>query len=77
MKSFPYSPDSPPLIFSIKFLIPYQSSVYFSNTFLFLSVELKTKYLFPFFSAMEPSTSPKSEMKGLHNEHSHNQNFSL
>ena len=56
MKSFPYSPGLLS-IFSIKFLIPSQSFVYFSNTSLFLSVEAKVKYLFPLFSSMEPSNS--------------------
>ena len=49
MKSLPYSASLPPFIVLISFLMPSQSSVYFSSTFLFASVESKTKYLLPFF----------------------------
>ena len=64
MKSLPYSSFLPPsFIVSISFLIPSQSSVYFSNTSLFSSVESKTKYLLSFFSLVVlhstgPSTLP-------------------
>ena len=37
------------LIFFIRFLIPFHSSLYFFNTSLVLSVEAKKNYLFPFF----------------------------
>ena len=48
IKSFTYSPGLLS-IFSMRSVILSQSSVYFSNTSLFLSVEAKNKYLFPFF----------------------------
>ena len=52
MKNVPYSPGLLS-ISSMIFLISSQGSVYFSNTSLFLSVEAKTKYLFPFFSSID------------------------
>ena len=55
MKSFLNSPGLLPFIVSIQFLIPSQSSVYFVNTSLFLSVKTRVKYLLPFSSLMYPS----------------------
>ena len=65
MKSLPYSPFFPPFIVSISFLVRFQSSVYFFNTSLFLSVESKTKYLLPFFTSICPSTLPIIRYKGF------------
>ena len=48
MKYFLYSAGLS-FTFSIRFLIPSHSPVYFVNTSLFLSVEAIIKYLFPFF----------------------------
>ena len=62
MKSFLYSPALSSIVLS-RLLILSQSSVYFSNTSLFLSAEAKTKYLFPFFSSMYPSTSPTKKIQ--------------
>ena len=55
MKSFPYSPRLLS-IFSIISLILFQSSAFFINISLFLSLFAKTKYLFASFSSMYPST---------------------
>ena len=49
-----YLPSLLPFTVSISFLIPFQSFVYFFNTSLFLSAELKIKYLLPFFSLKYP-----------------------
>ena len=62
MKSFSYSPGLS-FIFSIRLLILSQSSVYFVNTSLFLSIEAKFKYLSPLFSSMYPSISPMIRYK--------------
>ena len=66
VKSLPCSPSLPPYIVLISFLIPSQSSVYFSHTSLFLSVESKTKYLLPLFSSICPSTSPIIRFKRIY-----------
>ena len=66
MKSFSYSPASPPFIALIRYLISSQSFAYFANTSLFLSVEANVKYLFPFFPSLYPSTSPIIKYKELH-----------
>ena len=58
MKSFSYSSFLPSFIVSIRCLISSQSFVNFANTFLLPSVEVKTKYLFPLFSAIYPSALP-------------------
>ena len=65
MLSFSYSPDLPEFIVWIEYLISSQSFVYFSNTFLFLSVEAKVKYLFPLLSSMYPSTLPILRCSGF------------
>ena len=54
MNSFPYLPDLS-FTFSIRFLILFQSSVYFVHTSLFLSLETKVKYLSPLLSSIYPS----------------------
>ena len=57
MKSFPYSPSLLLFINLISYLILFQSSVYFFNTFLFSSMEAKVTCLFPLLSSMYPYTS--------------------
>ena len=57
MKSFPYSPSLLLFINLIRYLILFQSSVYFFNTFLFSSIEAKVTCLFPLLSSMYPCTS--------------------
>ena len=76
MKFFPYSPASPLFNFLIRLLISSQSSVYFIYTSLFLSLEIRVKYLLLFFSSMHPSTLSIST-KGLHCYFLHNQNLSM
>ena len=66
MKYFSY-PPSLPFTFSIKFLIPFQSFVYFFTTSLFSSVEAKNNYLIPLFSSMYLSTSPTVKYNGFTN----------
>ena len=55
MKSFPYSPGLP-FIFSIRFLIPFEISMYVVKTYLVLTVEAKLSFYFHF-SSMHSSTS--------------------
>ena len=64
MQSFPNSLGLLSIVL-IWLLIPSQSSPYFSNTSLFLSVESKTKYLFQFFSSMCPSALPTIKYQGF------------
>ena len=62
MHSYPYFPGLS-FIFSIRFLISFQSSVYFVNTSLFLSAEAKINYLFSLLSSMYPSNLSKTKKK--------------
>ena len=50
MKSFLYSPSLPSLILLIRFSTPSQTSVYFVNTSLFLSIEAKVFISITFFN---------------------------
>ena len=67
LKSFPYLPVLPFIfsmeLHSVRFLIPSQSSIYFANTSLSLSVEAKTKYFFSilFFSVSIYFTNHKMQ----------------
>ena len=65
MKSFLYSPASPPFIVLIRYLILSQSSAYFVNTYVLLSVEEKVKYLLPLVSLMQPSALSIMRYKGV------------
>ena len=70
IKSLSYLPVLLPFMVSISFLIPSQSYLYFFNIFFFSSVgynsiEVKTKYLFPLFSVIYPSTLPIIRYKGF------------
>ena len=66
IKSFLHSPDLPPFIVLIKYLILSQSSVYFFNTSLFSSLEAKLSiYILPFFSSMCPSVVLTITCKGF------------
>ena len=74
MNPFLYSPGLS-FIFSTRFLIISQSSMYFVNNSLFLFLGAKIKYLFPLLFSICPSTLSKIE--DLHYEYLHIQDFSL
>ena len=67
VKSLPYFHSLPPFArFSISFLIPSKSYLYFLNTFLFSSKESKTKYLLLFFPSIVQLLHQSLDSKDLH-----------
>ena len=59
----------------ISFLIPFQSSLYFFNMFLFLSTEQKLNIYFHFFAQYVQLLYQSSDTKDLHYEYFYNHQF--